>query len=144
MTLMGFRTATVTKWIFSMISEVESVVCFFLVTSFEADCPACSVDLICGNNRFRLPLSGRRFRGRVWFWGWPCSVLSFESTGFSQYRYVLTKRKPETVLNDTFRVFLNLKWRRERDSNPRWDFSHAGLANLCFRPLSHLSAQCMP
>ena len=39
-----------------MISEVESVVCFFLVTGFKADCLACSVDLICGNNRFHLLL----------------------------------------------------------------------------------------
>ena len=31
------------------------------------------------------------------------------------------------------------KWRRERDSNPRKDYSFTGLANLRFRPLSHLS-----
>ncbi len=31
------------------------------------------------------------------------------------------------------------KWRRERDSNPRKDCSFTGLANLRFRPLSHLS-----
>ena len=34
------------------------------------------------------------------------------------------------------------EWRRERDSNPRRGFPLAGLANLCFRPLSHLSAEC--
>ena len=33
----------------------------------------------------------------------------------------------------------NLNWRRERDSNPRKDCSFTGLANLRFRPLSHLS-----
>ncbi|MDB6067711.1 MAG: hypothetical protein JWR26_3919 [Pedosphaera sp.] len=32
-----------------------------------------------------------------------------------------------------------MKWRRERDSNPRKDCSFTGLANLRFRPLSHLS-----
>ena len=32
-----------------------------------------------------------------------------------------------------------MKWRRERDSNPRKDYSFTGLANLRFRPLSHLS-----
>src|SRR4051812_39822118 len=31
------------------------------------------------------------------------------------------------------------EWRRERDSNPRKDYSFTGLANLRFRPLSHLS-----
>jgi site-specific DNA recombinase len=31
-------------------------------------------------------------------------------------------------------------WRRERDSNPRKDCSFTGLANLRFRPLSHLSS----
>ena len=34
------------------------------------------------------------------------------------------------------------KWRRERDSNPRYRYyQYDGLANRCFRPLSHLSAQ---
>lgn len=33
-------------------------------------------------------------------------------------------------------------WRRERDSNPRKDYSFTGLANLRFRPLSHLSNPC--
>ena len=32
-------------------------------------------------------------------------------------------------------------WRREGDSNPRKDCSFTGLANLRFRPLSHLSGQ---
>ena len=31
-------------------------------------------------------------------------------------------------------------WRRGRDSNPRKDYSFTGLANLRFRPLSHLSS----
>jgi hypothetical protein len=31
------------------------------------------------------------------------------------------------------------KWRRGGDSNPRYGFPYAGLANLCFQPLSHLS-----
>jgi hypothetical protein len=35
---------------------------------------------------------------------------------------------------------LKIKWRRERDSNPRKDCSFTGLANLRFRPLSHLSS----
>lgn len=30
-------------------------------------------------------------------------------------------------------------WRRERDSNPRWDFSHTPLAGERLRPLGHLS-----
>ena len=30
-------------------------------------------------------------------------------------------------------------WRRGGDSNPRYTCMYAGLANLCFRPLSHLS-----
>ena len=30
-------------------------------------------------------------------------------------------------------------WRRGRDSNPRCSFPHAGLANLCLKPLGHLS-----
>src|SRR5215468_3590697 len=29
--------------------------------------------------------------------------------------------------------------RRERDSNPRYPFGYAGLANLCLQPLGHLS-----
>ncbi len=32
-------------------------------------------------------------------------------------------------------------WRRERDSNPRWDFSHTPLAGERLRPLGHLSNQ---
>ena len=32
-------------------------------------------------------------------------------------------------------------WRRERDSNPRWDFSHTPLAGERLRPLGHLSSQ---
>src|SRR5579863_9266283 len=35
-------------------------------------------------------------------------------------------------------------WRRERDSNPRKDCSFTGLANLRFRPLSHLSKPNCP
>ena len=35
-------------------------------------------------------------------------------------------------------------WRRERDSNPRKDCSFTGLANLRFRPLSHLSKTGRP
>ena len=31
------------------------------------------------------------------------------------------------------------EWRRERDSNPRYPFEYAGLANLCLQPLGHLS-----
>ena len=34
---------------------------------------------------------------------------------------------------------LILEWRRGGDSNPRYSFLYAGLANLCFQPLSHLS-----
>ena len=30
-------------------------------------------------------------------------------------------------------------WRRGRDSNPRYSFPYAGLANLCLQPLGHLS-----
>ena len=30
-------------------------------------------------------------------------------------------------------------WRRGRDSNPRYGFPHADLANLCLKPLGHLS-----
>lgn len=33
------------------------------------------------------------------------------------------------------------KWRRERDSNPRWDFSHTPLAGARLQPLGHLSEQ---
>jgi integrase len=36
-------------------------------------------------------------------------------------------------------IILHGEWRRERDSNPRKDYSFTGLANLRFRPLSHLS-----
>ena len=32
-------------------------------------------------------------------------------------------------------------WRRERDSNPRWGFSHTPLAGERLRPLGHLSRQ---
>ena len=32
------------------------------------------------------------------------------------------------------------KWRRGGDSNPRYGYPYDGLANRCFRPLSHLSA----
>src|SRR5690606_9246062 len=32
-------------------------------------------------------------------------------------------------------------WRRGRDSNPRYGFPYAGLANLCLPPLGHLSAR---
>ena len=34
----------------------------------------------------------------------------------------------------------NSNWRRGGDSNPRYQFTrYGGLANRCFRPLSHLS-----
>ena len=33
-----------------------------------------------------------------------------------------------------------LKWRRGRDSNPRWSCPHAAFRVRCFQPLSHLSA----
>ena len=32
------------------------------------------------------------------------------------------------------------KWRRDRDSNPRYRHRHAAFRVRCFRPLSHLSA----
>ncbi len=32
-------------------------------------------------------------------------------------------------------------WRRGRDSNPRYGFPYAGLANLCLQPLGHLSVR---
>ncbi len=35
-----------------------------------------------------------------------------------------------------------LKWRRGRDSNPRWSCPHAAFRVRCFQPLSHLSALC--
>ena len=35
-----------------------------------------------------------------------------------------------------------IEWRRGRDSNPRYPFEYAGLANLCLQPLGHLS--CRP
>jgi hypothetical protein len=51
--------------------------------------------------------------------------------------------RPKSLAAGTL-VFLNqslkIKWRRERDSNPRKDCSFTGLANLRFRPLSHLSS----
>ena len=37
-------------------------------------------------------------------------------------------------------AFLQKKWRRGRDSNPRYGYPYDSLANCCFRPLSHLSA----
>ena len=40
----------------------------------------------------------------------------------------------------SFAIFLQKKWRRGRDSNPRYGFPYDSLANCCFRPLSHLSA----
>ena len=35
-----------------------------------------------------------------------------------------------------------LKWRRGRDSNPRWSCPHAAFRVRCIRPLCHLSARC--
>ncbi len=34
------------------------------------------------------------------------------------------------------------RWRRGRDSNPRWSCPHAAFRVRCFQPLSHLSALC--
>ena len=31
------------------------------------------------------------------------------------------------------------KWRRRRDSNPRWTFTHAGFQDRCIQPLCHPS-----
>src|SRR5689334_10515526 len=42
-----------------------------------------------------------------------------------------------------FDAFLGeiLKWRRERDSNPRYPFRYSGFQDRLFQPLTHLSAR---
>ena len=42
---------------------------------------------------------------------------------------------------DFARLVRKWGWRRGRDSNPRYGFPYAGLANLCLKPLGHLSAR---
>lgn len=46
---------------------------------------------------------------------------------------------PAELREQIFTRCYNDKWRRERDSNPRYPFEYAGLANLCLQPLGHLS-----
>ena len=36
-------------------------------------------------------------------------------------------------------LYLNSQWRRERDSNPRYDFSHTRVPGVHLQPLGHLS-----
>ena len=37
-------------------------------------------------------------------------------------------------------VFAEVRWRRERDSNPRYGFPYSGFQDRLFQPLTHPSA----
>jgi hypothetical protein len=66
------------------------------------------------------------------------SKLHFPS--YAMFLMSLRHRPPERQPSDRIvEILLEPDWRRERDSNPRKDCSFTGLANLRFRPLSHLS-----
>ena len=51
---------------------------------------------------------------------------------------VVRFRSPNPLLGFSS-PFLGDKWRKERDSNPRWGSPHAGFQDRCLKPLDHLS-----
>ncbi len=71
-----------------------------------------------------------------------CTLLRPATAGLRRTpSWVLIPRAAETSARPRFSTLVpRQKWRREGDSNPRYGFwPYAGLANQCFRPLSHLS-----
>jgi hypothetical protein len=45
------------------------------------------------------------------------------------------------ALDITLSIFINVIWRRDRDSNPGWACTHNGFRDRPVRPLRHLSTE---
>ena len=68
-------------------------------------------------------------------------LFLFQTIQYTRIQYLATRNLYSTnkKLPQRDYLYLNSQWRRERDSNPRYDFSHTRVPGVHLQPLGHLS-----